>query len=61
MTTKPALQVAHNPPAGDGGHVFIGIVDAPATLEPQREGDRVSEVARIGGRELLVGVRHGGR
>jgi hypothetical protein len=28
-----------------------------AALEPQRERDRVGEVARIGGRELFVGHR----
>jgi hypothetical protein len=42
------LKVAHDALSGDGGHVFIGAVDALAALEPQRERNRVGEVARVG-------------
>jgi hypothetical protein len=40
------------PLRGDGDHVLIGIVDAPAALEPQRKSDRVGKVAGISGREV---------
>jgi hypothetical protein len=46
--------MAHDPVSGDGGHVFAGLVHAPAALEPERKGDRVGEIAGIGGRELVV-------
>jgi hypothetical protein len=41
--------MAHDALGGDRGHVFIGIVDALAALEPQRESDRVGKVASVGG------------
>jgi hypothetical protein len=59
MTTKPARsKVAHHALGSDGGHVFVGLMDALSAFEPQREGNRGSEVARIGGRELVVGIGH---
>ena len=46
-------------PLGDDlGHDLIRIVDALAALVAQGEGERRSEVARVGGREL-VGAGHG--
>ena len=43
--------------AVNGGHVFGGVVLSLATLKLEREGNRLGEVARIGGRQL-VGVGH---
>jgi putative SOS response-associated peptidase YedK len=47
--------VAHNALGGNGGHVFVGAVDAFAAVEPKSERNCVGEVAGIGGRQLVVG------
>jgi hypothetical protein len=41
--------VVHDALCGDGGHIFIGLMDALTALEPQRECDRVGKIAGIGG------------
>jgi hypothetical protein len=56
-----ALQMAHDALRSDSRHVFVGLVNALAPFESQRESDRVREVARVGWRELLVGVNIRGR
>ena len=40
-------------------HDFVGVVDALATLEAEREGERVGDVGWVGGRELVS--MHGSR
>ena len=41
-------------------HDLVGVVDALATLESEREGERVGDVGRVGGRELVsVGMAAG--
>jgi hypothetical protein len=46
---KPGpLQVAHDALRGNGGHVFGGVVFSLATLKPEREGNRLGEVDRVG-------------
>jgi hypothetical protein len=47
-----ALKVARNALGGDRGHALIGLVNTLSAFEPQREGDRTREVARIGGLSL---------
>ena len=47
-----ALKVTHDPLGSDSRHVFIGLMDAPAPLKPERIGDRIGEVFRIGGASL---------
>jgi hypothetical protein len=44
------LEVLHKPPCHDLCHDLIGVVDALAALEAQREGERVSDVFGRGGR-----------
>ena len=58
MTTKRACFRCSTTLGGDGGHVFGRVVFSFATLEPEREGDRIGKVVRVGGRELVV-VGHG--
>jgi len=53
-----ALKVAHNALRSDSGHVLIGLMNTLAAFEPQGQGDSISEVARVGWRELVVGVGH---
>jgi hypothetical protein len=55
-----ALKMANYALSRDGGHVFVGLMDAPAAVESERKGDSVGEVARVGGSELIVGG-HGAR
>jgi hypothetical protein len=56
---KPSLlKVAHDTLRGNGGHVFGGVVFSLATLKPEREGNRLGEVARIGGRQIVGRVGH---
>ncbi len=43
-----AIQVVYKPLGDDLGHDLIGVVDTLATLEAQREGQRVNDVGRIG-------------
>jgi hypothetical protein len=50
--------VLHKPLGDDLGHDLVRAVDALATLEPQREGQRIAEVLRVGREE--VGVVSGG-
>jgi hypothetical protein len=45
--------MTHNALGGDVGHVFVGLTDAPATVEPQSE----RRGRWISGRELFVGGR----
>jgi hypothetical protein len=53
-----AIQVTHDALRCDRGPEGVRVVFARASLEePQGEGDRFGKVARIGGRELVVGVR----
>jgi len=40
-------------------HDLVGVVDTLATLESEREGERVGDVGRVGARELVS--MHGGR
>ena len=49
-----ALQVAHDALGSDGGYVLGSVVFSLATLKPEREGNRLGEVSRVGGRELVV-------
>jgi hypothetical protein len=35
-----------------------GVVFSLATLEPEREGDRIGKVARVRRRQIVVGVGH---
>ena len=51
-----ALKMPHDTLGGDGGHVLGGVMLALAALKPEREGYRVGQVARVGWRELVVGV-----
>ena len=51
------LQVLDQPLRHDLGHDLVGVVNPLATLVAQCEGERRSEVGRVGGREL-VGVGH---
>lgn len=37
-----------------GGHILIGLIYAPLAFKPQREGDRLGKVARIGRREVVI-------
>lgn len=48
-----ALQVAHDALRGNGGDVFCCVVFSLATLKPQREGNRLGEVDRVGGSKLV--------
>src|SRR5208283_495191 len=58
---KPSpLKMLNKPLSDDLGHDLVRVVDALPALEAQREGDRIGEVGRVGGREL-VGVGHAGR
>ena len=41
----------------DRGHEFVGAVDALASIEPQGEGERVGDVSRVRGCQL-VGIGH---
>jgi hypothetical protein len=50
-----ALQMPHKPPRDDLRHEFVGIVDALAALEAQREREGVGDVFGRGGRQLVVG------
>ena len=34
-------------------HDLVGVVDALATLESEREGERVGDVGKVGGREVV--------
>jgi hypothetical protein len=53
-----ALQVLHKPLGDDLGHDPVGVVDALVTWKAERKGERVREVGRVGGSEI-VGVGHG--
>ena len=56
MTTKPAsFQVTHYALSGDGGHVFVGLTDAPAAVEPKRKDDCIGEVVRVSRSQLVIG------
>ena len=50
-----ALQVAHNALSSDCGHILVGMMNALATFEPQREGDRGGEVFQLSGPQFIVG------
>ena len=47
------LQVPHDALRCNGGHVFGGVVLSLAILKPEREGNRLGEVASIGGRQIV--------
>jgi hypothetical protein len=51
--------VLDDPLGGDLRHVFVGLVHPLLPAIAQREGDRLGQVARIGGGELVVvGLGH---
>jgi hypothetical protein len=39
----------------DGGHVFVGLMDALAAVESERKGDSIGKIARVGRSQLIVG------
>lgn len=41
------------------GHKFVALIIALSLVEPERERDCVGEVARVGGRELVIHSRGG--
>jgi hypothetical protein len=51
--------MAHNALGSDLRHVLVSLMDSLATAVPQSEGDRISQVVRISGCQLFVGVGHG--
>ena len=51
------LKMLHKPLRDDLGHDLVGVVDAPAALLAQREGERRGQVGGVGEGEL-VGVKH---
>jgi hypothetical protein len=53
--------MTHDTLGSDLRHVLVGLMDALAAAVAQSGGDRISEVARISGCQLLVGVGHGWR
>jgi hypothetical protein len=50
--------MSHDTLGGYGSHVLVGLMNALAALEFERESNGVGEVSRIGGCELLI-VGHG--
>jgi hypothetical protein len=54
-----ALQMAHDALRCEGGPEGVRVAVSLASLEePQSKGDRLGKVARIGGCELVLVVRH---
>jgi hypothetical protein len=51
LTSKPVSRL--DALRGNGGHVFGGVVFSLAILKPEREGNRLCEVASIGGRQIV--------
>jgi hypothetical protein len=50
-----SLQLLGQPLGADLGHDLVGVVDALAALEAQREGERIGEVLRVGRCQLVLG------
>jgi hypothetical protein len=46
--------MSHDTLGGYGSHVLVGLMNALAALEFERESNGVDKVSRIGGRELIV-------